>query len=310
MKFKKKKSSSGFGLTELLVSAGLLGFIGLAVATLGVNLFKMQGKNVVMSEMNEFASSLGYYLKQSCHDEFNGEVFPYSALSNPPSTPLVVGGYKGFGDFQTGSIETGTIFEDKWKVTNLVWKHKTSIPGQEYRREDEDYTLVVATISIQSELIQIESENIRMPIYSVEIPFLIDPDTKKIVDCMSARGLAGEDICAIIGAEYDPDTKTCMPDQNCFLLTQFVNCTSDKGSNPNSQTPDSPCDELIKPEVEHYTFNYYNENDTGSCPTDADMILSGEVSRREQHSCGKKCTNTYYATGKIYLCMACKDDTS
>lgn len=299
----KKKSKSGFGLVELLVSAGLLGFMGVAISTLGVNVFQMQKKNILASETNEFSSSLGYYLKQSCHDEFKGKTFPGTS-----SQPLVISDYKGFGDSTASSIRTGTVFADKWKVTSLTWKDK-GLPPQDYKREGATYQLAVATISLQSEIIQPQdrTKTEKLPPYHIEIPFLID-SARKIEDCMSLKGMSSQDICTIVGAVYDEVTDTCVPDQNCFLLTQFVNCSVDRGSHP-SATPGSPCDQLVKPELGSNYYNYYkevNEGGTpGSCPPNVDMILSGEVRRKGQQSCGKKCTNTYYATGKIYLCMKC-----
>lgn len=296
-----KKSKSGFGLVELLVSAGLLGFMGVAISTLGVNVFQMQKKQILTSETNEFSSSLGYYLKQSCHDEFKGKTFPGAA-----SQPVVIDHYKGFGDSNVPKIETGTIFADKWRVTSLTWKDK-GLPPQEYKREGDIYQLAVATISLQSEIIQPQDQTKTesLPPYHIEIPFLIEPGTRKIEDCMSLKGLSAQDICTVIGAVYDEATDTCLPDQNCFLLTQFVNCTADRGSHP-SATPASPCDHLVKPELGGNYYNYYNEGGgRGSCPTNTDMIMSGEVRRKGQQSCGKKCTNTYYATGKIYLCVKC-----
>ena len=127
---------------------------------------------------------------------------------------------------------------------------------------------------------------------------------------MSLKGLSAKDICTVMGAVYDETKDTCLPDQNCFLLTQFVDCEKEvDGGKPTNTS--SPCDELIKPELmegseEHY-YNYYNESDSGSCPADTDMILSGEVRRKAQKRYGKgnKKVHTYYATGKIYLCMKC-----
>ena len=296
----KKKSKSGFSLVELLVSAGLLGFMGVAISTLGINVFKMQKKNILTSETNEFSSSLGYYLKQSCHDEFKGKTFPGSSYQS-----LVISGYKGFGDSHASSIQTGTLFADKWRVISLRWKNK-GLTAQEYKREGDTYQLVVATISLQSEIIQPQDQTKTEPLppYHVEIPFLIRPGGT-IEDCMSLRGLSSQDICTVMGALYDEVTDTCVPDENCFLLTQFVNCTADRGSHP-SATPASPCDQLVKPELGGNYYNYYNEGGgTGSCPTNTDMVMSGEVRRKGRQSCGKKCTNTYYATGKIYLCLKC-----
>ena len=312
-KHTRKKSKSGFGMVELLVSAGLLGFIGVAISTLGVNVFQMQRKSILTSETNEFSSSLGYYLKQNCHEEFKGETFPGTS-----DTPLVIHNYKGFGEsLNVSEIETDTLFEGKWKVNSLTWKDK-GIPAQNYKREGDDYELVIATISLQSEIIN-PSDNTKMerlPPYHIEIPFLIEPGTRIIEDCMSAKGLSGKDICTIIGAVYDESTETCLPDRNCFLLTQFVDCEkkveleSDGKTSKPTETP-SPCDELVKPELmdgseEHY-YNYHNEDSSGSCPTETDMILSGEVRRKGQKRYGKgnKRVHTYYATGKIYLCMKC-----
>ena len=304
-KYKRKKSKSGFGMVELLVSAGLLGFMGVAISTLGVNVFSMQKKSILTSETNEFSSSLGYYLKQNCHEEFKGDTFPGTS-----DTPLVIENYKGFGESPSVSeIKTDTLFEGKWKVNSLTWKDKGLTP-QDYKREGDTYKLVVATISLQSEIIdpQDPTKAERLPPYHIEIPFLID-SANKIEDCMSAKGLSSKDICTIIGAVYDETTDTCVPDQNCFLLTQFVDCEKEvDGSKPTNTS--SPCDELVLPELkdgseEHY-YNYYNEGNSGTCPVDTDMILSGEIRRKGQkrYSKGKK-VHTYYATGKIYLCLKC-----
>ena len=307
-RFAKKKSQYGFSLIELLVSAGLLGFVGIGVSTLGVNVFKMQRKTIMTSETNEFSSSLGYYLKHSCQDEFVGEIFPYNKGPNTkPLPPLVVDDYTGFGDLSVGQIKTGVEFGDKWKVTSLTWHHKTSVPEQDYKRAGTDYKLVVATISIQSAVMQKEEEggDVSTTPYHIEIPFLIEPGTNKIEDCMDAKGLRGEDICAAIGGKYNALTETCDPDKNCFVLKQFINCAFDKGKAP-THAPADPCFDLIEPEIGSDYFHYYKQPDTGDCPMGTDMILSGEVYRKGKQKYNKgKNTNTYTASGKVYLCMRC-----
>ena len=129
----EKMSQSGFGLVELIISVLLVGFLGLAVSNLGVKMFQMQRSTILTSETNEFSSSLGYYIKQSCHKEFSGRIFP---PDNGDEEELVIQNYEGYGDAVTTDIKSGTQFDDKWVVTDLKWRRKTSIPEQEYRREN------------------------------------------------------------------------------------------------------------------------------------------------------------------------------
>ena len=339
----KKLSQSGVGIVELLISAALLGFLALAVTKLGVDTWRFQTETVTSSEINEFSSSLGYFFKGlGCDDdenlnEFKGRVFPRDVVDplNDPRAQLELTKYEGFGDQPPGTvIKAGSEFAGgKWKVRSLTWIHKTSIDPQIRKRkievppdsgnfEDKEYEILVAQISLQSEMKKdgIDSggdgDYIRMTPYNIEIPFVVDPDDNyTIVDCVDLD-LDGQDICAVIGAEYDEDTNSCKPEENCFIATSFVNCTSD-WNDPNQEAYDNiaakgkePCEDLVEPAIGSY-YVAFNDGDKlstlQSCPDDTSMILSGDIHRSDTVECGKKCTHTYYATGKIYLCMQCKD---
>lgn len=309
----KRDSQSGFSVIELLVMSAVLGGMALAVSKLGVDIYKFQKSTLSTSEANEFSSAIGYYLNQNCQSELQGEDFPLTENPNNPVGPkdLVLTKYGTWGNTDISEVKEGTEFEDKWKVKKITWEHKSSIPTKDYKRSGQDLQVVVARVVLEMEVMQ-EDSNLSMNHYSVEIPFIIDKTTKKVVDCLAGSlGPVGEDVCDTMGAEYDPITDMCMPKNHCFLVTQFVNCTSNKGWNPNFSTQ-SPCEELILPHItlnseKQYLKFYHNDGggELGSCPDETKMIFTGNIVKMGSISCGPGCNNTYASEGKVYLCIKC-----
>ena len=289
----------GFSIVEVLVVAGLLGFLALATVQMGLNTFKTQKSSVAISEVNEFSSSLGVYLKQYCSSEFKGKRFPYNSSSN-----LVITGYKGFGG-TTGNIRQGVVFADKWKVKSLKWEHKKSVGTQDHAREGSTYKMVIGKISFLLEVIS--DKNITQPPYHIEMPFIIDPSTRKVKDCTTE--LQSADICTAVGAEWDSSKSSCEPKKNCFLKTSFVNCRDHKQRGWRSRyAPSSPCETLIRPQLRGEYIKFCNERRRGfcGCPKDTKIVWTEELKETGRRSCGKKCTAFYGARARIYLCMQCE----
>ncbi len=302
----------GFSIMEVLVVSGLLGFLALATVQMGLNTFKIQKSSVTISEVNEFSSSLGVYLKQYCSSEFKGKRFPLNSSSN-----LIITGYKGFGGRGSSDIKEGVVFADKWKIKSLKWEHKKSVGAQNYVREGRTYKMVIGKLSFLLEVIA--DKNITQPPYHIELPFIIDPSTSKVKDCTTA--LQTVDICTTIGAEWDASKKSCKPKKNCFLKTSFVNCRSSRGQRP-SFSPSSPCESLIlygnDPHAETgYKYNLFGQYvkfcnaESGrrglcNCPPNTKLVFTEQLIGRGQRSCGKKCSNFYGAVARIYLCMQCE----
>ncbi len=342
IKIYKKLSQSGVGIVELMISAVLLGFLALAVTKLGVDTWRFQTESVTASEVNEFSSSLGYFFKgfgcsgEDGLNEFRGKDFPGTAPED-----LTIEKYVGWGE--TGDpIGEGFEFADgKWEVHSLTWKHKDSIDTIERKRRveeppdsgtfvDKTYEIKVAQISLQ---LKIKRDGIdgssddgytMMTPYNVEIPFVVDPGSssgKEIVDCVDPN-LDGQDICAVIGAEYNEEENRCDPNENCFIKTSFVNCQTHRpGKKPwrdeDEEKITNLCDKLIKKAMteggEKRYVSFHNKDlghTPGECPPDSDGILSGDVRRDQRYRCGKKCTDTAYGAGEIYLCMECPEGSS
>ena len=308
----KCNSQCGFSIIEFLIISGVLGGMALAVSKLGVDIYKFQKNTLSTSEANEFSSAIGYYLNQNCRSELHGKVFPLQTPGDPVRPEdLTLTQYGTWGNAPISEIKEGTEFEDKWRVKKLTWEHKSSIPARDYKRGGQDLQVVVARIVLEMEVLQEESD-ISLNHYNVEIPFIIDKTTKTVVDCLAGSlGPVGEDMCGTMGAEYDPLTDMCMPKNHCFLVTQFVNCTSNKGWNPTFSST-SPCEELILPHItlggEKQYFNFYHNDgggELGSCPDGTEMIFTGNIVKMGSLPCGPGCSNTYASEGKVYLCVKC-----
>lgn len=308
----RQSSKSGFSIIELLVMSAVLGGMALAVSKLGVDVYKFQRNTLSTSEANEFSSAIGYYLNQNCQSELQGKVFPLEAPDNSVGPEdLVLTKYGTWGNTAISEIKEGVEFEDKWKVKKLTWEHKSSIPAKDYKRSGQDLQVVVARIVLEMEVMQ-ESSDLSMNHYSIEIPFIVDKTTQKVVDCLAGSlGPVGEDMCGTMGAEYDPIMDMCMPKNHCFLVTQFVNCTSNKGWNPTFSSS-SPCEELILPHItlggkKQYFDFYHNDGggELGNCPDGTKMIFTGNIVKMGSISCGPGCSNTYASEGKVYLCVKC-----
>ena len=302
----KRNSQSGFSIVELLIVSGVLGGMALAIAKLTVDMQKFQKNTLSTSEANEFSSAIGYYLNQNCQLELQGKEFPFGGPED-----LTLTQYGAWGDMSLPEIKAGAEFEDKWRVKELTWEYKSSIPIKKYKRSGQDLKVAVARIVLEMEILQANNA-LSLDHYSIEIPFIIEEGTDIVKDCLAGSlGPTGVDMCETMGAEYNPLMDTCIPKKHCFLVTQHINCTSNKGWNP-VHSPQSPCEQLILPHIslsgKKQYFNFYHNDSGGSlgdCPPGTKTIFTGNITKMGTLSCGVGCTNTYVSEAKIYLCIKC-----
>ncbi|MDE0518883.1 MAG: prepilin-type N-terminal cleavage/methylation domain-containing protein, partial [Bdellovibrionales bacterium] len=307
----RKSSHKGFSIVELLIAITIMTIAGLGVAKLSLDIGKFQRNTLVTSEVNEFSAAIGYYLNQNCKAELAGEKFPATS-----PTDLTLDQYGSFVDVPVSVLKKGIEFEGKYKIEKLTWEYKSSIPIKKYKRAGDTLEVAVASITIQMSVMSADEQNVFTPLnpYRIEIPFVIEDDgTNKIVrDCLSGSlGPVGEDICETMGSEYDSNLDTCMPKSHCFIVTQFVNCTSDKGWNPTF-SPTSPCETLVLPHIslngKKQYFNFYHDDaggTLGTCPSGTKMIFTGNIIKMGSLSCGPGCQNSYVSEGKVYFCVKC-----
>ena len=312
------KTQSGFTIVEILVVSGLLAGTLLATSKLATDIYKFQKDTVNTSEANEFSAAIGYYLNQNCREEFSGETFPLktSENPNPPPENIALTKYGTWSNTPLPKIEKDVEFDGKWKVKKLTWEHKSSIPIQKYKRAGQDLKVAVARIVLETRVIREGTTNKSLDNYSIEIPLILD-NNNNVVDCLSGSlGPTGEDICDQMGADYDLPTDMCIPRDHCFIVTQFVNCTSNKGWR-SRHNPQSPCEQLILPHItengKKQYFNFYHTDSggaLGSCPDGTEKIFTGNIAKTGSVSCGTSCTNTYAAEAKVYLCIKCQFSTN
>ncbi len=301
------RTRSGFSIVEILIVSALLGGAALAISKLAVDMHRFQKNTLSTSEANEFSSAIGYYLNQNCQSELQGKTFPFGSPKD-----LTLTQYSSWGNVSLPDIEAGSTFEDKWRVKKLTWEHKSSIPTKEYKREGQVLKVAVARIVLEMEVIREGSSNASLNHYSIEIPFIIEDGTNIVKDCLAGSlGPTGVDMCETMGSEYNPLTDTCMPKKHCFLVTQHINCTSNKGWNP-AHSPQSPCEQLILPHItlsgKKQYFNFYHTDlggSLGDCPSGTKTIFTGNITKMGSLSCGLGCTNTYVSEAKVYLCVKC-----
>lgn len=297
---------TGFSIVELLIMTGIIVGLGIGISQLSVDLGKFQKNTFTMSEVNEFSGAIGYYLNQNCKAELQGKEFPFTGPKN-----LILSQYGSWGNVPIPTIEKGTKFEEKYKVTELTWEHKSSIPIRKYKRAGETLNVAVARIVLKMEIMK-DTKPLALNPYVVEIPLIVEDGTNLIKDCLSGSlGPTGQDICTTMGAEHDPDVDSCIPKDHCFIVTSFINCTSNKGWSP-THSSSSPCEELILPHIslngkKQYFHFYHNDEggELGTCPNGTSTIFTGNIIKMGQVSCGSGCSNTYVSEGKVYLCVKC-----
>ncbi len=222
------------------------------------------------AEANDFYSGLNYYLKQSCKLNFSGKVFPYSTEVPPKKSEISIdiSGYKTGSYLQKDNIlKTGSIIDGRWRIKNLSWKHKNSVPVQAYLFREQKYKLVIGRIELLSEIIPEAqpTKAFELPLYQFDILFLLNPVTHVVETCQVM--FEDEKICESLYAIYDPSTGTCLLNQNCFFKQMVNNCIPDPDSDiPN--TGNSICHEVLQ---SYKYIKYYSKDKDGyfaSCPSE------------------------------------------
>lgn len=213
-------NSLGMSLIEIMVAAGILSFVGLAVSTTLTDVVKMQNATTAKDESNEFASALARFLftESTCTSSLGSQTFPLARRR-----PLQMPNYLGYGTGALTTVETGYSVTDKLRITRLQLVDK-GMPPVEMMYEGQMRLRVLGQINLETEMTVAGKATANAP-RSFEIPLLINPANNRIIKCLSNS--SSRDACVAMGTTLDPATGLCRPDNQCIFEGSYtlVSCS-------------------------------------------------------------------------------------
>ncbi len=275
--------SLGMSLIEIMVAAGILSFVGLAVSTTLTDVVKMQNATTAKDESNEFASAIARFLftESTCTESLRGQTFP---LSN--SRALQMPRYLGYGANSVARVEAGFNVTEKLRVLSLDLVDK-GMPPVSMRYEGSERLRVLGQINLNTQL-TIAGKATANPTRSFELPLLINPSDNRIVKCLSNSSV--RDACIAMGTRLDPVTGQCVPESQCVFEGSYtlISCS------PNPVT--RPCD----PHVRNPITNAPN------CPSGASTSRqTGTFATSFSERLAKKRTQLVNVSHSYFLCLKC-----
>lgn len=325
---KKSLSNKGLSLVEIMVVAGILGFLGLAVSTTFTDIFKMQTKIIGGDEANDFASSLGRFIfsESSCTAALKDKVFPVGLNIKNPKTDITLPSYLGYGGGSAGAsvtLKAGNEITNKLRILTLkMIDKKMAVERTSYEGKPADRYLAQVILTTESKVGSNWNENVPR---NYEFPILVEPASKKVIRCMSSSSL--QDACVAMGSELDPATGKCVPKSQCFYEGFYtvhecngrVSCTPEPAWCPDENVrcpPGGKCKDgkfCTEPVICPNNANSCPPNTpnpitgTISCPKGgATKTQTGESSWTITVRCGKKCNQTINVEAKYFICLKCQ----
>lgn len=297
----KKISHKGMSLVEIMIVAGILGFLGLAVSTTFTDIFRMQSRIVGKDEANEFASAVGRFLytESTCTSALQNTAFPVGGEAN-----ITLPGYVGYGGGTTAApvhVGPGTMIGQKLRILTIKLADK-NMPAATMTYAGQPVKRYLAQVSVSSESRVGSAWTVNVP-RNFEFPVLLNSGNR-IVKCMSGSSM--EDVCTALGLVLEPSTGKCEPFKHCqYGGVYTVNrCDGNLSCTPK---PGVNCSAVLVGDMAGCPPNEPNEN-TGdiTCPSDFGAAkLTGTSTSSYSVSCGKKCTRDVAVVSEYFLCIKC-----
>lgn len=289
---------------EIMVVAGILGFLGLAVSTTFTDIFRMQSKIIGNDEANEFSSAVGRFLftESTCSPALNNVAFPAGG-----SAAVTLPGYVGYGGGSTGAPSTvgpGTLIGQKLRVKSIVLADKRLAPAT-MNYEGASVRRYLAQVTMTTESRVGSNKWVASPPRNYEFPVLVN-SAGRIIKCMTGSSM--EDACVAMGSSLNPATGKCVPQSQCYYEGAYtVNvCDGNTACTPNAGN--SYCANAHTGDMSGCPINTPNPiNGDISCPNGtATRHQTGSHNTTYQVSCGKKCTRDVIVTSSYYICLRCQ----
>lgn len=293
-----KKNTSGFTLTEVLISLAIAAIVSMGTVGVLYNFHVFEKKVLNKTELQAFTQGLQTYLNSTngCKSALVG-----TTLSNLP-TQITLNGYTGFAGVT--SVAQGTLISPQLKVASLTLVEKN------FTGSGEAVMRSVGALKRKTALVSLDVDNSVANYKSSElqkqfqVAVLVD-GANVIQNCMITKDMEGA--CQLLGGTFEPITRSCTPNETCQFFGRYI--TSFCGTSNASYPPTMgtyPC-------IGAATAPGQNPNNEFtsalSCPALTTAFFMGETSQKNVFtvSCGKKCsfTVTHSYLERYYMCMRC-----
>lgn len=293
-----KKNTSGFTLTELLISLAIAVTISLGIAGVLYNFHVFEKRVINKTELQAFTQGMQTYLNSTngCNSALIGKT-----LSTSP-TEITLNGYTGFAG--VASLAQGTLITPQLKITSLTLVEKNSAgSGEGVMRTGGTLRRKAGLISlnVDNSVANFQARELQK---QFQVAVLVD-SMNTIQNCMILKDIAGA--CGLLGGAFEPGTRSCTPKETCQFYGRYItsNCGTSNASYPATMGT-YPCIGAATLAGQSPTNEFTS---TLSCPVGSSSFLMGETSQSNVFSvtCGKKCsfsvTQTYVEN--YYMCLRC-----
>lgn len=290
------KNQKGFTLTEILISAGLLGFISLMSASLLKKMTSEKNRSETKLDKSLFNSSFTLFLvsQKACS--------LYSAsgglLIDGTVRPLVLAEYVGYGvNASQGSIGAGFNVTPKIQIPKLNYQIKPGTTPMPFKFQGADRAeqIMQITYSIKTKISNASGSRaakFRISNHSLDLGVITD-DQDKIIGCLGSTTIDAETMCASLGGfTFNSVTEQCEQNNACTDEGSYVSLSSSHGSygavwsNPPTR---------VNPVTNAY-----------SCPTGSTGTLTYFEQQSRNVPTGKKSSVNVISTLNYVSCMTCR----
>lgn len=280
--------TDGFSMVELTVTLGLIGFMGLSVASLFQLLNSEQKSSEALAARTEFAGALGIHLysPKGCTDIKTG------TYSSTTDTPMALNNwvYQGVGGISSGKemkMFTVERITGRLQDISLLPTVKMTMSDGSVRDLKKTMLVITATLKLKDKK---SSQDKKAYNHMFNVPVMTNGTTVDF--CGDERTLA--ETCTAIDGKFNPATKQCQVKENCTFHGSFVTLT---------------CYPIISGACDTSRGTAQVNPQTGifGCPAGSTAVSTGGDTWTTQRSCGKKCTADINTTLGYYSCLRCSD---
>lgn len=278
-------SNRGYSLTEVLISVGILGLVVTIVSSVFVAMQKQQKAIEMKGDAWTFVEHLKDRLLKNpatCQSVL-GTTLTLPTLGT--EIPITLGqvNFNTLTSIADNTYVFGQAGSPNLRITRVRLSRKPGVVPQVVRSGNINYQSDIAVVRIGFEQSSGDQTKILQDA-QIEVPVLT---TVGGLIQMCRVGLNEQDVCAMIGANYNVGTGECIPVTQCQISGSYVVSTC---------TPAyAGCSTGIVNPV------------TGSHSCGGGLVASktGESVSTFNVSCGKKCTQTITNRLEYFLCTRC-----
>ncbi|MCB0377398.1 MAG: type II secretion system protein [Bdellovibrionales bacterium] len=299
------KSTRGMSLVEIIVAVGIFGIVSVVLSTAFVEMMKSQKNVENRDRANDFATSFGrmLYNDGTCSSLFcnpNGagacqNTFILPAKGSPEELELKT----NMPGINAPELKAGVEVDRGIAIRSLTIEDSGMAPQPvlvgtaTYNKVNVRVTLVLDLLNMQNGAgagTQAGAPNdgvvgtVAPRFY--DLPMYIDPGTRQIIGCKVE--MTTQDSCALLGAEVDPVTGLCKPQQQCMMFGHYITSVCDT---PRTTSCPPPVPNAISRKL--------------ACPVGSIASQTGKFVNSWTESCGKKCSFRVTNTQEYFICLRC-----